>query len=85
MEPAFVELLRSHLKYAGDQPISHTSRLRDMGLDSMRSIELLFDVEDSYRITISDERLSGPTFETAGALWEVVAELRAGDGDVASR
>lgn len=75
MNADFVDLLRSHLKYAGDAPINGQSSLRDMGLDSMRSIELLFAVEDAYGVVIPDNRLTDSTFETAGTLWAVVEEL----------
>lgn len=75
MNADFAALLRSHLKYAGDGPITGRSSLRDLGLDSMRSIELLFAVEDAYGVVIPDERLTDSTFETAGTLWAVVEEL----------
>jgi acyl carrier protein len=73
----FVSLLSSYLKYAGEEPITGQSSLRDLGLDSMRSIELLFAIEDAYGVAIPDERLTDTTFETAGTLWSVVEELSA--------
>jgi acyl carrier protein len=72
----FVALLRPYLKYAGDQEICTDSRLRDLGLDSMRAIELLFAVEDTFGVVIPDERLTEATFETGGSLWSVIEELR---------
>lgn len=78
MDANFVALLRSHLKYAGDAPITAGSSLRDLGLDSMRSIELLFAVEDTYGVAIPDERLTDDTFETAETLWTVVQQMRTG-------
>jgi acyl carrier protein len=77
MNTEFAALLRPHLKYVGDQEISPESRLRDMGLDSMHAIELLFAVEEAYGIVIPDERLTDATFETGGSLWSVIEELRA--------
>lgn len=76
MNADFADLLRGYLKYAGGEPITDGSRLRDLGLDSMRSIELLFAVEDAYGVVIPDERLTDETFETASTLWSVVEELR---------
>ncbi|HJQ01773.1 MAG TPA: phosphopantetheine-binding protein [Jatrophihabitans sp.] len=77
----FVALLRPYLKHARDVEIDGSARLRDLGLDSMRSIELLFAVEDTYGIEIPDERLTDSSFETAGSLWAVVKELNmANDG-----
>jgi acyl carrier protein len=76
MEPGFVDLLRPFLKYAGDQQITERSCLRDLGLDSMREIEVLFAIEDAYRVTIPDDRLTDATFETTGSLWSVIDDLR---------
>jgi acyl carrier protein len=73
----FAELLRPYLKYVGDQEILPDSRLRDMGLDSMRAIELLFAVEDAYGVVIPDEQLTDATFETGGSLWSVIQGRRA--------
>jgi acyl carrier protein len=72
----FAALLRPYLKYVGDEEIFPDSRLRDMGLDSMRAIELLFAVEDAYGVVIPDEQLTDATFETGGSLWSVIQELR---------
>lgn len=77
MDANFVALLRSHLKYAGDLPITGDSGLRDLGLDSLRSIELLFAVEDAYGVVIPDESLTDATFETADTLWAVIEKMSA--------
>lgn len=76
METRFVDLLRPYLKYADGQPITEGSSLRDLGLDSMREIEVLFAIEDAYGVAIPDERLTDDTFETTGSLWSVIDELR---------
>lgn len=76
MNAEFVALLRPYLKYAGDREICTDSRLRDLGLDSMRAIELLFAVEDTFGVVIPDECLTEATFETGGSLWSVIEELR---------
>jgi acyl carrier protein len=78
MDAEFVAVLRPFLRYSGDQEITHESRLRDLGLDSMRQIELLFAVEDAFEVTIPDEKLVDSTFETSGDLWAVVDSLRKG-------
>jgi acyl carrier protein len=75
MHPDFVALLRPFLRFAGEQPITEESRLRELGLDSMQAIEVLFALEDGFGVTLPDEALSEATFETAGSLWEVVAGL----------
>jgi acyl carrier protein len=75
MDAEFTALVRRHLKYAGAAVLTADARLRDLGLDSVRAIELLFAVEDRYQVTIPDERLTDATFETPGNLWSVVEEL----------
>jgi acyl carrier protein len=76
MDPDFALMLRPFLKYAGDQEFTEESRLRDLGLDSMQAIELLFAIEDSYGVMLPDDKLVDSTFETAGGLWAEVAQLR---------
>jgi acyl carrier protein len=76
MDSGFAATLRPFLKYAGDQEITAESRLRDLGLDSMQAIELLFAIEDGYGVTLPDEKLVDATFETAGRLWSEVAAIR---------
>ena len=77
MNREFTTILREHLRYAGDGEIDAESSLRDLGLDSMGAVELLFAVEDTYGVVIPDERFTDATFETGGALWAVIEELRA--------
>jgi acyl carrier protein len=83
VDDQFVTLLRPFLKYAGDQEITPDSRLRDLGLDSMRAIELLFALEDAYDVVVPDEKLVEDTFETAGSLWTMIEELRVGQREAA--
>lgn len=78
MDTGFAQTLRPFLKYAGDQELTADSRLRDLGLDSMQAIELLFAIEDEYGVTLPDDKLVDATFETAGRLWSEVAKLRGG-------
>ena len=73
MDPRFTALLTPFLKFAGDAAITAESNLRDLGLDSMQSIELLFAIEDTYGIALPDEELNDTTFATAGSLWQAIA------------
>ncbi|HEX8306482.1 MAG TPA: acyl carrier protein [Jatrophihabitans sp.] len=72
MNPRFNALLRSFLRFAGSEPITPESSLRDLGLDSMQAIELLFAVEDEFGYQLPDELMVDATFETAGSLWAAV-------------
>jgi acyl carrier protein len=80
VNPAFIEMLRPFLKYAGARPVQPGDSLRDLGLDSMREIELLFAIEDSYGVVLPDEMLTDTTFATAGQLWAAITELAARQG-----
>ncbi|OXM49730.1 phosphopantetheine-binding protein [Amycolatopsis alba] len=73
----FAAMLLPYLKYAGDgADLTPDAELRALGLDSMRAVELLFAVEDTYAVVIPDERLTDATFATVGSLWTVIeAEL----------
>ncbi|HZG04695.1 MAG TPA: acyl carrier protein [Streptomyces sp.] len=72
MDPRFTELLTPFLKLLGGREITPESRLPDLGLDSMQSIELLFAIEDTFGVSLPDEDLNDTTFATAGSLWTVI-------------
>ena len=74
MDPRYVELLSGFLKFRGDQVITEDSGLRELGLDSMQSIELLFALEDTFGVAMPDELLTEKTFASAGSLWQAVVE-----------
>lgn len=76
MDPTFAATLRPFLKFVGDQPVTESSHLRDLGLDSMQAIELLFAIEDTFDVVIDDDLLRESTFETAGSLWSAICASR---------
>ncbi|MBO2450273.1 acyl carrier protein [Actinomadura barringtoniae] len=81
MEAQFATLIRPYLRFLPEgEEVKPDSRLRDLGLDSMQAIELLFDIEDSYQVTLPDERLNDQTFETADSLWRAVDDERGPGG-----
>ena len=73
MDERFSELLTSFLPLLGDRPLSEDARLRDLGLDSMQSVNLLFGIEDIFEVSLPDEALNATAFETAGSLWKAVS------------
>jgi acyl carrier protein len=76
----FEEILVPHLKTRrGSDRLRPDASLRDLGLDSLQSVELLFDLEDEYDITLADEALVPETFATPKSLYEAV--LAAGGVD----
>ncbi|MGY1496679.1 acyl carrier protein [Streptomyces sp. QTS52] len=77
MNQAFVDTLRPHLRYlTPDQELQPEDRLRDLGLNSMQAIDLVFDLEDNCGVALPDDQLSDSNFETAGALWAAMETAR---------
>lgn len=78
LDPDFVSLLRPHLKYldAADE-LQPERQLKDLGLDSASSVELLFDLEDRYNTTLPDDELTEETFATPQTLWAAVCRASA--------
>ncbi|MGW2787867.1 acyl carrier protein [Streptomyces populi] len=80
MDQPFVDTLRPHLRYlAPGQELRPEDRLRDLGLNSMQAIDLVFDLEDNCGVTLPDDQLTDANFETAGALWSAVEDARSAD------
>lgn len=50
--------------------------LKDHGMDSMASIDLLLKLEEHYQVAFPDEALTSATFATPGALWSLLTGLR---------
>ena len=75
MDPRFTELLTPFLKFLGDRQITGDSSLRELGLDSMQAIELLFAIEDTFAVTLPDEDMNDATFATAGSLWDAISAV----------
>ncbi|WP_347359808.1 acyl carrier protein [Streptomyces sp. 150FB] len=73
MDPRFTDLLTPFLKFLGDQEITPETSLRELGLDSMQAIELLFAIEDTFAVVLPDEAMNDATFATAGNLWNVIS------------
>lgn len=70
------EVLRRHLPGLGaDERLADDRRLSDLGLTSLRSVDLTLDLEDAFGVMFPDEVLTVDTFSTAGALIEVTGRL----------
>jgi acyl carrier protein len=82
MDEKFTDVLRPHLPFLTEgRLLAAEDRLRDLGLNSMQAIEVLFAVEDAYGVAIPDDKLNDETFETAGSLWRIIEESRDLAGD----
>ncbi|MFE0464116.1 phosphopantetheine-binding protein [Kitasatospora sp. NPDC058965] len=74
----FEDLLRKFLPFVGaDEALTADTDLRDLGLDSLGTVELLAQLEELYGVRFLDDALSLETFATPGALWGTLAEIRA--------
>jgi len=79
LEKSFTELLAPFVPEA-PEPITEDVRLRDAGLDSIHSIDLLLAIEDCYDIEFPPHLLNDATFDTAGSLWGAVGQTLAAAG-----
>jgi len=73
MNAEFVSLLTPFLPLLRDSALTPEMQLRALGLDSMKSIDLLFGIEDVFAVTLADEDLNDHTFATAGNLWNAIS------------
>jgi acyl carrier protein len=81
MDEKFTTVLRPHLPFLpADRQLSDSDALRDLGLNSMQAIEVLFTVEDAYGAVIPDDKLNDETFATVGTLWQAVEDAMQGQG-----
>lgn len=70
------DVLRNHLPTdsatAAFQP---DDTLVDLGIDSLRLVELIIDLEDSFQIVIPDEEMLAKNFNTVGAVSDLVSRI----------
>ena len=72
----FEELLRTYLPFlAADEILAGDTSLRDLGLDSLGTVELLAALEARYDVRFLDDALSLETFATPGVLWAALSAI----------
>lgn len=72
----FEELVRGFLPFLDtEQTLTEDLNMRDAGLDSLGTVELLGALEDLYQIRFSEEALTMDTFATPTVLWGTVSKL----------
>lgn len=77
---AFRAVLVRHLVAVEEpQDIPADANLRSLGLNSMRAVELVVDLEDSLDIVFPDEAFNDEVFRTAATLWAAVSQSPAGE------
>jgi acyl carrier protein len=73
MDPRMAELLTPFLKFLNGRELGPDDSLRERGLDSMQSINVLFEIEDVFGVSLPDEDITDATFATPGTLWTAVS------------
>jgi acyl carrier protein len=69
-------VLRSHLPEATqDGPLAPDSTLVDLGIDSLRLVEFIIALEDSFQIAIPDEEMLANNFNTVGTVSTLVNRI----------
>lgn len=53
--------------------------LRSLGLNSMRAVELVIDLEDTLGVVFPDDAFNDEVFRTAATLWDTVSQSPAGE------
>jgi acyl carrier protein len=72
----FEELLRRYLPFLpADEKLEKDLSLRDFGLDSLGTVELLSQLEGLYDVRFVDDALSPETFSTPGILWDTLGRM----------
>jgi acyl carrier protein len=75
---SFVQTLREQLPaLPAEGELTPAIDLYDLGLDSLRSVQLLLALEDAWDISIPDHMLTAETFRTPGSLWTLVQTVEA--------
>ncbi|MFJ6486750.1 MULTISPECIES: acyl carrier protein [unclassified Streptomyces] len=72
----FEDMVRGYLPFFGDdEAFTSDIELRDLGLDSLGTVELLAQLENAYDVRFQDDALSLETFRTPGVLWKALSGL----------
>jgi acyl carrier protein len=70
----FEQIIRPHLPFlAPDEPLTAEDNLRDLGLDSLGTVELLASLERAYDVRFVDQMLSLESFATPAVLWNTLS------------
>lgn len=71
-----LDLIKNYLDRHLDNPpenMTPESRLDEIGIDSLGLLELIFDLEDQYKISVPQDI---PTPETVGQLIEIIEQYK---------
>jgi acyl carrier protein len=68
-----------------DQPLPPDLKLQQAGLDSLATVNLLIELEDTFDITFPDDMLKPSMVDTPAQLWAALETLIGLSRNVASR
>jgi acyl carrier protein len=75
-EQTLENVLRMHLPgVEAESSVPPDIPLSDLGLDSLRAVNLVLDLEDTFAIEFPDQMLTEATFHTADALSKALRTL----------
>jgi acyl carrier protein len=73
----FEEIVRRYLPLlSADEVLEEDLDLREYGLDSLSTVELLSELEHTYEFQFAEEALTLETFRTPGVLWRALSAMR---------
>ncbi|HEY3707961.1 MAG TPA: phosphopantetheine-binding protein [Amycolatopsis sp.] len=76
-DSTFDETLRTFLPFLpAEEALTAETPLREYGLDSLATVELLALLEQNYNVRFEDDALNLETFENPGRLWATLSELQ---------
>jgi len=72
------DVLRDHMPDAPEEgPLAPETNLVDLGIDSLRLVELIIALEDTFDVMIPDEEMLAENFRTVGTIGALVDRLTA--------
>ncbi|MFB7465289.1 phosphopantetheine-binding protein [Streptomyces sp. NPDC056224] len=72
-DDAFEAVIRPFLPYLSpDEKLTGDAQLRDLGLDSMGTVELLAALEGAYDVRFLDDALKLENFASPDVLWKTL-------------
>lgn len=72
----FENILRGYLPFLDDrEPLTEDLSLREFGLDSLGTVELLGSLENTFNVRFTDDALTAASFQTPATLWTVLNDI----------
>lgn len=72
----FEEIVRGHLPFLpSEEPLDADLVLRDYGLDSMSTVELLAALEKAHGVRFTNEAMNLDNFTTPRTVWRTLSQI----------